>query len=276
MSAAVLFQNMPPLSPEEYQALENSIREHGIQVPIVVDENRTVIDGHHRQKIAQELGIECPKRVVFDKTEAEKRTLALSLNLDRRHLNREQRRALIAESIKADPQLPDLQHAKRTGASPTTVGSVRRDLEATGDVSNLETRTDSLGRQQPASKPREALPPFDPTGPWDGEQVTARAIRAATSLPPFDLKTGEVLDSEPNGKTHTRPEPTKPRRRPLTDQASDAGYELRKAIERLQRITEDDRFSRNKEEVTAHLRGHLLYAVEVCQDLLDHHLHEGA
>lgn len=254
MSAAVLFQNMPPLSPEEYQALETSIREHGVQVPIVVDENRTVIDGHHRQKIARELGIECPKRVVFDKTEAEKRTLALSLNLDRRHLNREERRALIAESIKADPELPDLQHAKRTGASPHTVKAVRSDLEADLQIANDLPRVNARGQERPATYEREPLPPFDP-------------------------ETGEVLDDEQDGKTYTRPEPReqqKPRRRPITDAAGDAGWNLRKATERLQRITEDDRFSRNKEEVTAHLRGHLLYAVEVCQDLLDHHLHEGA
>lgn len=48
---AVLFQSMPPLSPEEYSALEQSIRDNGVQVPIVVDEAGVVIDGHHRQKI---------------------------------------------------------------------------------------------------------------------------------------------------------------------------------------------------------------------------------
>lgn len=72
-----------------------------------------------------------------------------------------------------------------------------------------------------------------------------------------------------DGKTYTKP-PSKPqRRRALTDQAHDAGWELRKAAERLARIREDDRFSRNKEEITAHLRGHLIYAIETCQGFLD-------
>lgn len=64
-------------------------------------------------------------------------------------------------------------------------------------------------------------------------------------------------------------EPPKPKRRPLTDQAGDAGWEIRKATEKLQRIFEDDRLGRNKEEVAAHLRGHLMYATETLQGFLD-------
>lgn len=75
-----------------------------------------------------------------------------------------------------------------------------------------------------------------------------------------------------DGKQYTRPEPvepSKPKRRPITDQASDAGWEIRKATEKLQRIFEDDRLGRNKEEVATHLRGHLMYAVETLQGFLD-------
>jgi hypothetical protein len=41
-------------------------------------------------------------------------------------------------------------------ASPTTVGTVRAELEEAGLVSNLDTRTDRRGREQPATKPPEA------------------------------------------------------------------------------------------------------------------------
>lgn len=106
-------------------------------------------------------------------------------------------------------------------------------------------------------------------------------------LPSFDPRTGEVLDDAPalageperiasptpvtgmDGKTYTRPAPAAPRRKPLPDAARDAGWDLRKAVERLERITEDDRFASNKEQVATHVRSHLSFAVEVCQDLLD-------
>lgn len=152
------YQCLPGLSDDEYKALEKSIVEHGIQVPILVDENKTVIDGHHRQEIADRLGIECPRKFALDLSDAEKRTLALSLNLDRRHLTREQKRQVVEDSLKADPQLSDRQHAERTGVSPTTVGTARARLEDCGDVSNLDTRADSLGRQQPAKQPKKAKP----------------------------------------------------------------------------------------------------------------------
>lgn len=71
-----------------------------------------------------------------------------------------------------------------------------------------------------------------------------------------------------DGKQYTRPE-KKQNRRPLNDSANDAGWNLRKAMEKVERIREDDRYSRNKKEVAAHLRGHLMYVIETCQGFLD-------
>ena len=72
MTSPVLFQFMPPLLPSEYQALTESIRAHGVQVPVIVDENGAIIDGHHRDQIATELGVACPRVVRDDLTDAEK------------------------------------------------------------------------------------------------------------------------------------------------------------------------------------------------------------
>ena len=60
MSSAVRYQVMPPLSSEEYQELHDDIKVNGVLEPIHVDEEGVVIDGHHRSKIANELGIVCP------------------------------------------------------------------------------------------------------------------------------------------------------------------------------------------------------------------------
>lgn len=161
MTTAVRFQALPPLSPEEYQALEQSILTHGVMVAVLVDEDGIVIDGHHRQKIASEHNLDCPIEIVCDRSDAEKRTLALSLNLDRRNLTREQRRALVSESIKADPQLSDREHGRRTGVSPTTVGGIRHDLEKVSKLDTFERRVDprSGKASQPAPKPPSPRPP---------------------------------------------------------------------------------------------------------------------
>jgi ParB-like chromosome segregation protein Spo0J len=52
------FQVMPPLSVEEYQALKESIAERGLDVPILVGPDETIVDGHHRQRVMEELEAE--------------------------------------------------------------------------------------------------------------------------------------------------------------------------------------------------------------------------
>jgi hypothetical protein len=123
--------------------------------------------------------------------------------------------------------------------------------------------------------------------------TTTRTTEATKVEHDVDLDTGEILDdfadldtdeetfeaalsvarsegdlSRENVVAHIRSDRTQPRR-PLVDVARDAGQELRKAVERLERLAADDRFARNKNEVAAHLRHHLAHAIKVCQDL-DH------
>lgn len=154
------FQVMPPPTLDEYRALVESIADNGVQVPVLVCENGDVIDGHYRRYIADKLGIDCPTRT-FTGTDHQKIDLAYKLNISRRHLTQKVRRELLERSIKERPELSDRQHSERTGTSPTTVGTVRRELEETGEVSKLDTHKGADGSQQPASKPksRSETPP---------------------------------------------------------------------------------------------------------------------
>ena len=43
------------LTKVEYQSLKQSIKEHGQFIPIVINQNGIVIDGHHRNKACKEL-----------------------------------------------------------------------------------------------------------------------------------------------------------------------------------------------------------------------------
>ena len=202
----MLFQFMPRLADEEYAALESSIKEHGIQVPVILDENGSVIDGHHRKEIADRLGIDYPKRTKVGLSETDKRTLALTLNIDRRHLSREQKRRLVAESVKADPELSDREHGRRTGVHHTTVGTIRQDLESTGEISHSVKRVSADGRERPASQPEREI--LIRPAPEPAESDVPEGV---------DPATGEVLEVEPapparvtglDGKTYTHPQPS--------------------------------------------------------------------
>jgi hypothetical protein len=127
------YQLLPPLTSDEYDALREDIAANGVLVPITVDQHGIIIDGHHRQQIAAELNIPCPRAVQQFANDDERHNAALALNLKRRHLNREQMRELIAAECGRSPDASDREIARRLGCSPSTVGAVRR------PVSKLDT-----------------------------------------------------------------------------------------------------------------------------------------
>lgn len=117
------YQLLPELAADDYARLKADIAERGVLVPVEVDEHGVVLDGHHRQRIAAELGVECPTVTRIGLAEHEKRLHAVSLNLARRHLTDAQK-VLLGRTIE-----PDVAEAarRRQGA--------RTDLSPTGDTS---------------------------------------------------------------------------------------------------------------------------------------------
>jgi ParB-like chromosome segregation protein Spo0J len=119
------FQPMPELEPEQWDGLVADILANGVLVPVIKDQHGRILDGNNRAKIAGQLGIEYPVKVVQVADDADAWDKAVSLNCARRHLNREQKRDLIAREVMRRPDQSDRAIANRVGASPTTVGTVR-------------------------------------------------------------------------------------------------------------------------------------------------------
>jgi hypothetical protein len=106
----------------------------------------------------------------------------VALNLHRRHLTAERKRDVIAKLLKANPESSNLQIAKQVKADDKTVAKVRRELESRSDIPNVETRTDSKGRNQPSRKPeRDKQPSTRP--PRDGAEASAKARKAHYAAP---------------------------------------------------------------------------------------------
>lgn len=196
------YQVMPRLSADEYADLEQSIKADGVLVPIIVSPGGEIIDGHHRAEIARKYGIACPE-VVKHGDPTELRTFAYSLNLNRRHLTREQRRELIAQSLRQDPELGNREHARRTGASDKTVGVVREALETTAEIPQLDRTVGADGKERPATRPTPEPLPESPLKPF-ADKIAAElaasddnyAEQAATVTPrrlPEPVLSGERL-----------------------------------------------------------------------------------
>ncbi|MFL6423248.1 MAG: ParB N-terminal domain-containing protein, partial [Nitrososphaeraceae archaeon] len=89
---------VPPLSAEEYESLKQSIKQNGLWVPITVNSQSVILDGHHRFKACQEIAIE-PKRVTKDfPDKLHEQIFVIDSNLQRRHLNNFQRTELALKS----------------------------------------------------------------------------------------------------------------------------------------------------------------------------------
>lgn len=85
-------QLWPALDAATEAALRTSIERFGVIVPIVKDQHGRILDGHHRSRIADELGVNYAINVREVEDENEARAIARTLNADRRHLTKEQRR----------------------------------------------------------------------------------------------------------------------------------------------------------------------------------------
>jgi ParB-like chromosome segregation protein Spo0J len=89
---------VPPLSEEEYNSVKKSVKENGLYIPIIVDQNGIILDGHHRYKICKELGIE-PQFLVRNFNDSlEEKLFVFQSNLQRRQLNNFQKTELALKS----------------------------------------------------------------------------------------------------------------------------------------------------------------------------------
>lgn len=135
---------LPALTDAEYAALKADIEAHGILVPVVVDADGLVLDGVHRTKIADELGIDVPASQMGQADEERKMHLAVGLNMRRRHLDADRRRDLVRRL--ADEQGFSVREiASITGWSKSTVDRDLRtspfeELIASVDASSAELR----------------------------------------------------------------------------------------------------------------------------------------
>src|SRR5437867_78331 len=88
---------MPPLAPEDFAVLLDSVRANGVQEPLVITPDGEVIDGQARLRAAHEAGIhQVPTRILENRGGDDDYALwAAAVNIGRRHLTPGQRFLLV-------------------------------------------------------------------------------------------------------------------------------------------------------------------------------------
>ena len=190
--AAELF---PKMTDDELDELGADIKKHGLRHDVVLfkadDGTCSLLDGRNRLDAYERAGIDLIVGDGWVRPDdgkgiarsdswaawfADPYDYVLSANVHRRHLTAVQKRTIVAKVLKAQPDKSDRQIARQTKVSPTTVGKERAKLEQSGDVSKVDTRTDTKGRTQPATKkPKSFEEKFEERKP-----VT---IKSAAGLP---------------------------------------------------------------------------------------------
>ncbi len=206
---------MPPLDPDTLAGLRTSIERYGVLVPVVVDHEGAIIDGHHRLAIAEELGVKYPLAVIlpikgriqvrhkpknsaiYSETmqlianlfsesdirnvievpeDADVAEIARSLNLDRRHLTKEQRLALTGDLRAKGASIRAI--ATATGVSKSQAGKDIKQLSASGQL-KPPTKVTGLDGKTRTAKPKQPRKPRAPKAKPPTElEVMAEQIRA--------------------------------------------------------------------------------------------------
>jgi ParB-like chromosome segregation protein Spo0J len=164
----------PLLTGDEFQEFVADIEAHGLREPITLFEDQ-ILEGRNRYRACLRLKLK-PEVVEFEGDDAAAFAFVMSRNIHRRHLKPREKREAIAALLKAKPEMSDRQAAGIVKASPTFVGKVRAEKQATGDVSTVDTRTDTKGRKQPAKKKKRP--------PTEDEFRKQMAAKRAADAPP--------------------------------------------------------------------------------------------
>ena len=139
------------LTPVEYDALTASIEAVGILKPVLITADGELLDGKHRRKIAAELGIDCPARIVDPVDGTQALRMAIDANTTGRLMTVEERRVLVGKM-------------RANGMTQREVGDALGVAERTVQRDDrVQRRQVSPTAQPPSARERAAGSPSVPT-----------------------------------------------------------------------------------------------------------------
>lgn len=139
---AAYYDFIPRPNKEDRRKLKESIKKEGIQIPLILNREGFILDGHTRFEICLELGIEnIPTEIKTFPDDIAERKFVVMTNLARRYLNKfqkielswplfelEKKRALERENWKNNPELCKID--KKTGKILSAKKPIKEGLSA--------------------------------------------------------------------------------------------------------------------------------------------------
>lgn len=182
----------PPILPEDFDKLVEDIKKNGLLQPITVFDGK-ILDGNNRYRACMRVGVKPRFTELVEASDAQAKRLVISANIHRRHLSPDQRREIIAALIKADPSKSNRQIGEVTKTSHVTVGSVRTELETTGQIDQLNSTTGADGKTR---KRKSKKPKAPGSGSGDKEKITYQKVTdAKTATNAYKLFEEHLLEA---------------------------------------------------------------------------------
>ena len=208
------FQLFDALPVHIEDALRASIERFGVLVPVAVTQDGEVLDGHHRKRIAQDLGVEFDVTVIDVADEDEAREIAVTLNADRRQLDPERRREVVAHlrqnghSYRAIGEALGVSHptvmkdAAESGGNdlppqPETVrGTDGKQYPATRRVTERESHSTTVEETAAADEPSRLAPMMSSDSPewYTPSDIVSRVVKVL-----------DGIDLDPCSNSHDNP-----------------------------------------------------------------------
>lgn len=143
------------LTPQDFAALKASIAAQGLLVPITTDQDGTILDGSHRARACEELGVAPRYEIVRCVDDTDRQIRALVMNLLRRQLTREQKARAVGQLRALGYTLSRI--AQDTGLSYGTVHALKHEFITSDKLPERVTGKD--GKSRPTKyKPRKPKP----------------------------------------------------------------------------------------------------------------------
>lgn len=172
-------QLYPALDTATEAALRASIERFGVLLPIVVDQEGQLLDGHHRTRIAGELGVDCPRVTRHVADDEERQEIARTLNEDRRMLARSERLPVVRA-------LRENGHSTRAiaGALRVSKSLVHKDLQQEVSTGGQVTGLD--GKSYPAQREQRQPRTYEVRSEKARLNANAAARRVSNALSSID------------------------------------------------------------------------------------------
>lgn len=145
-------------SEKDEKSIRDSIKKYGIQVPLIVNKDRVIIDGHTRYRIAKELKLsEVPIIVKQFEDEIHEHMFAIEINIAKRNLTEDQLSQLVVKYLDLEEKSSRKRQGHRSDLDDTPIEpeNVGRATERVAKKFDISPRKVDMIRKIEREGPRD-------------------------------------------------------------------------------------------------------------------------